>query len=908
MAQSDLRQGIENANLASTIEEQEESSFDTFIANLTDKENATIAAEERIARAKTLIDKGFWDEQQKQLNALNKNDADYAQKVAEIKRKENAKVLELAKKMEENLYKYSSNSHKQQMKQEQKDTITSNIERMKAANREAQLKDNHWKENFSKQQKYDDLLIKSGQKAIELEQDKRRLIEGSIPKDRKSLEEKYKMMTDSAKEEVAQREKNLEGLQEELKILEEKAAAGDIEDEDAYNEEKNKLENAIASEESGLKDSKKEAATAELIENSMKGMTNALNQGLANLGKQLDKAVDSAMDTLAKYRSGIEARLQGSQSSYDKMQETMQNALALSPAVKQTEVLAKFDEAVKKGIAYNVEQRAFLGTIADKIATTFDAFDSNLMRLIRLQQADSTAARMGLEANLTQFLNSTFSDTSYLSDGFDDVSSALIDASANMSRDMSLAFEYNVQKWMGSLASLGFGTNTLKTIAEGVGYLGSGNVQALSGNTQLQNLLAMSASRAGLSYSDMLVEGIDDSEVNKLLKSMIEYLKEIASNDNNKVVKAAYGDIFNFSQSDLRAISSIGPGDISNIFNQTLSYSEAVAETSSQLTKVYSRLSTAEMIDNIFDNFTYTAASDIANSFVGALTYKTLSMIEEFTGGIHLPAISVMGNMVDLSTFTIEGMAKTAIFGLSALGNLGKMISSIANKGGMELGIWGGTEYNSRGGGFTPSTKGVQSSTSMSQSITSASSSDTKKESLSSTEEDQEMMKKSSEESSNDKYTIDDFYRATLIDNKKVYVYDPLVERVEKDIYKKLSIVIPVADSGSREKLQNIHNVLSNTPTVSISGLDTALAAIAPKDTQSVKLTNWDGISKYMNNLQMAFQTALSGGDVSTFVNDNEGKSLADLITYLMAGDLEVKDKNSDIIVSKLTKIEEDIN
>ena len=86
MAQSDLRQGIENANLASTIEEQEESSFDTFIANLTDKENATIAAEERIARAKTLIDKGFWDEQQKQLNALNKNDADYAQKVAEIKR------------------------------------------------------------------------------------------------------------------------------------------------------------------------------------------------------------------------------------------------------------------------------------------------------------------------------------------------------------------------------------------------------------------------------------------------------------------------------------------------------------------------------------------------------------------------------------------------------------------------------------------------------------------------------------------------------------------------------------------------------------------------------------------------------------------------------------------------------
>ena len=121
MAQSDLRQGIENANLASTIEEQEESSFDTFIANLTDKENATIAAEQRIARAKTLIDQGFWDEQQKQLKALNKNDADYAEKVAEIKKKATTKTLELAKKMEENFYKYSSNAQKQQMKQEQKE-------------------------------------------------------------------------------------------------------------------------------------------------------------------------------------------------------------------------------------------------------------------------------------------------------------------------------------------------------------------------------------------------------------------------------------------------------------------------------------------------------------------------------------------------------------------------------------------------------------------------------------------------------------------------------------------------------------------------------------------------------------------------------------------------------------------
>ena len=68
--------------------------------------------------------------------------------------------------------------------------------------------------------------------------------------------------------------------------------------------------------------------------------------------------------------------------------------------------------------------------MTDKLVTTFNAFDSNLLNLIRLQQADSTAARLGMEASLTKSLNAMFRDTSYLTNSFDNVSQALYETIA----------------------------------------------------------------------------------------------------------------------------------------------------------------------------------------------------------------------------------------------------------------------------------------------------------------------------------------------------------------------------------------------------------------------------------------------------------------------------------------------
>ena len=65
--------------------------------------------------------------------------------------------------------------------------------------------------------------------------------------------------------------------------------------------------------------------------------------------------------------------------------------------------MKNINKAVESGISYNVAQRAFLETIKDDIAKTFNAFDSTLLQIIRVQQADSTAARLGMEATLNQF-------------------------------------------------------------------------------------------------------------------------------------------------------------------------------------------------------------------------------------------------------------------------------------------------------------------------------------------------------------------------------------------------------------------------------------------------------------------------------------------------------------------------
>lgn len=108
--------------------------------------------------------------------------------------------------------------------------------------------------------------------------------------------------------------------------------------------------------------------------------------------------------------------------------------------------MEKLSTAINEGIAYNVEQRAFLASISDSIATTFDAFDTTLKDLVRVQQADSTAYRLGMEASLNEYLNRMFENTQYLTDVSDTVTTNLYQATSLLDASKAIGYEYQVQK------------------------------------------------------------------------------------------------------------------------------------------------------------------------------------------------------------------------------------------------------------------------------------------------------------------------------------------------------------------------------------------------------------------------------------------------------------------------------
>lgn len=466
---------------------------------------------------------------------------------------------------------------------------------------------------------------------------------------------------------------------------------------------------------------KQNADPAKLLGNALVNLTAKINAATAQ--------IDQNINSMFQYQAQINARLNGTDSDYSDILKTIRRNIGINPLVSQKAMVENVKKLVDSGVTFDLEQRAFLATISDKIVNTFDAFDSNLLRVIRLQQADSTAARLGMESALNEFLNSNFNDSSYLNDAFDSVAGSLIDASAKLSRDQSVAFEYIVQKWLGSLYSLGLSSNTVSTIAQGLSYLGTGNVEALSGNESLQSLLAMSAARAGLSYSDLLTGGIDANNTNLLLKSMVEYLKEIAENSGNNVTAASYANVFGMNTTDLVAINNLQQSQINSLYKSTLSIEEANGQLQSEMNQVFSRTHVSQILETGLENLMTMASTGIGSNLLTYGTWKILNIVEDLTGGIAIPAISVFGNMVDLHT-TVTQLAKAGMAGLSLMGSLIGGIGSLLSggtSGALSWDTWKFDQYTSRGESINALKKGVKSGFSASSSMSStgsASSSD----------------------------------------------------------------------------------------------------------------------------------------------------------------------------------------
>ena len=464
--------------------------------------------------------------------------------------------------------------------------------------------------------------------------------------------------------------------------------------------EKNKTESQAKSEKTEEEKSKERAAQfAAVAGQAVDGVANALNSLYGQQGRMI-------------------ARLQGSDIDWKKAVLNVTTTVGVSGFVSQRNLVAKMVELVDSGVAYNLEMRAFLAETSANIASTFDAANGTLLRLIRLQQADTTAARLGMEAALTKLFNERFQDSSYLtSDTNQTVQGSILDVIATLDKNAAVELEYNVQKWLGALYSLGLSDQAVSTIAQGINYLGTGNVTGLSGNTALQTLFAMSAARSGgKSYAELLTGGLNAEETNKLLKAMVKYLAEIATSQTNYVTKSAYAELFGMSITDLSTFSSLKTEELEALYNNTQTYDKLYDETKSQLNEVKSRLNIAQVVDTMFENAETGAASLIGSNAVTYTMWKTLALLKQYVGKIEIPGITGFGTGL-ASGLDLLNLSQTVMAGLGMIGTFMGGLGSMFSGGPMNLSNWDFKEYTNRGSGLAILDTGSLSTSSYSESI-----------------------------------------------------------------------------------------------------------------------------------------------------------------------------------------------
>lgn len=403
---------------------------------------------------------------------------------------------------------------------------------------------------------------------------------------------------------------------------------------------------------------------------------------MANAISDFAKQLNNQINTVAGYKTAIDTRLQGLNSKYanyagsywDKMSLDFTGIAGVSPLVRQEKIAENLKAMVGRGIAFNVEQRAFLQTIKDKIADTFDATNTALLRLIRIQQQDTTAARLGMESALTSFLNNMYETTEYMTDAMSSIKNSLLEAEALMGTKSAAAFEYQVQKWIGSMYSVGMSQSGVEGIAGALGQLAAGQISGITSN--YGNLLVMAAGNAGISIADALANGLNESQTNKLMAAMVTYLKGIYEDTrSSKVVQQQYANVFGLTAADLRAIANLSTGDVYNIAGNGLSYTGMIQQLNNMANNMYKRTSMGEMMTNAFANLKYTMSAGIANNPALYATYTIASLLEDMVGGIKLPDIKVMGSGVNLQTSIAQLMNVAALSG-SILSGIGQMISA----------------------------------------------------------------------------------------------------------------------------------------------------------------------------------------------------------------------------------------
>lgn len=412
-------------------------------------------------------------------------------------------------------------------------------------------------------------------------------------------------------------------------------------------------------------------------------LANSIVGGLASLAQKLE----NKMDESGKHQTGIDTRLYGSTSNdqalgsyWRSLSSDIMSIAGASPLILQTDMIASLENLVKAGISHNVKLRAFLDTVSDKIATTFEVADSTMLRLIRIQQQDTTAARLGMESALNAFLNNMFETTEYLSNLADSVRGNLVEAQALMGAKDATEFEYQVQKWMGSMYSVGMSDAAVTNIATTVGQLAAGEIEALT-QGQTGNLMIMAANSAGISIADILKNGLDAETTNKLMEATVNYLAQIAQQTDSKVIQQQLAGVFGMKASDLQSIMNLVADNsktVKNIATTNLTNELMMGELVTRAATMTARVSIGEMMSNVWENVQYSMAAGMANNPATYLLYKTAGLLQQAVGGIPISFLNVYGFGVDLNTSVAQLMQAGAMAG-GILGSMGSMLGALGN-------------------------------------------------------------------------------------------------------------------------------------------------------------------------------------------------------------------------------------
>lgn len=395
-----------------------------------------------------------------------------------------------------------------------------------------------------------------------------------------------------------------------------------------------------------------------------------LLNNLATLTASLTQLLDKNIEEVAVLRGQADTRLQGSDTNWLKIGWDLGIGGASSALFRRSEIDQRALEFVNQGIAFNVAQRAYLSKMSEKVATTFNATNSTLLRLVRIQQQDTTAARLGMESALNSFLNNMYETTEYMGSIAESIKGNLEEAMALMEARVAVEFEYEVQKWMGSMYSVGMSQSTVQGISDALGKMVAGDISGLTGEGA-SNLIIMAANEAGLSIGNMLNEGLSANDTNMLLRSVVTYLADMyAMSQDSRVVQQQLAGVFGVAASDLKAAATLAldsdwqiGGVLDEVTNSNLKYDSAIDQLMKMASTAMFRTSVGEMMTNAWENFQYTMASSMASNPVLYGIYKASGLLEQTTGGIAIPSISVMGNGIDLNTTVADLMAVGAMSG-----------------------------------------------------------------------------------------------------------------------------------------------------------------------------------------------------------------------------------------------------